>query len=162
MPLDPSRDWLAAGITGIPRLREWDAVATVDAPGNPGDEAEFLALPDGRLVVESGPSGFDPSALAAALVRSLDPPYRALARRRSGLWAVGARSLDVRRLDPAPDGDEIEVVQDGGAIAIRVDGMPSTRAVPELERIGDARSGTYVVRARRLDGALFEVEVEPL
>ncbi len=31
MPLDPGRHWLAAGITGIPRQREWDAVATVHA-----------------------------------------------------------------------------------------------------------------------------------
>jgi hypothetical protein len=75
---------------------------------------------------------------------------------------VGARSIDVRRLDAPPDGNDIEVVQGGGAVTIRIDGLPSIAAVPELERIGEARSGTYVVRARRLDGALFEVEVEPL
>ena len=52
MPVDPGRHWLEAGITGIARVREWDAVVTVSASGVPGDEAEFVALPDGRLVGE--------------------------------------------------------------------------------------------------------------
>ena len=30
MPVDPGRHWLEAGITGIARQREWDAVVTVD------------------------------------------------------------------------------------------------------------------------------------
>mgnify|MGYP006173798901 CR=1 FL=1 len=29
--LDPAREWLAAGITGLARGREWDAVATAEA-----------------------------------------------------------------------------------------------------------------------------------
>ena len=59
MPVDPGRHWLEAGITGIARLREWDAVVTVSAPGVSGDEVEFVALPDGRLVAEGyAQSGF--------------------------------------------------------------------------------------------------------
>ena len=50
-PLDPGSHRLEAGITGLARQREWDAVATADAPGLPGDEAEFVALSDGRLLV---------------------------------------------------------------------------------------------------------------
>jgi hypothetical protein len=45
---------------------------------------------------------------------------------------------------------------------VRLDGMPSLHVVPELERRGESRSSSYVARASRLAGTLFEVEVEPL
>ena len=54
MPIDPGRDWLAAGITGLQRQREWDAVATSEADGTPGDEVAFVALADTTFVRESG------------------------------------------------------------------------------------------------------------
>ena len=62
-PVDPGPHWLEAGITGLSRQREWDAVATADAPGEPGDEAELVVLADGRVLVEHGPSGLDPTPL---------------------------------------------------------------------------------------------------
>ena len=89
MPLDPGKDWLAAGITGLPRQREWDAVATVEASGAPGEEASFVALADGTFVVEAAPDDFDPVPLAAALEPRIAPPYRAVAHRRPEVWAVG-------------------------------------------------------------------------
>jgi len=55
-PIDPGSHWLEAGITGLPRQKEWDAVATSDAPGTVGDEVEFVALSDGRLLVGAGPT----------------------------------------------------------------------------------------------------------
>jgi len=76
MPLDPGREWLAAGITGLQRQREWDAVATADGDGTPGDEVEFVALDDGTFVLESG-GGADPAPFAAALGDSIATPYRA-------------------------------------------------------------------------------------
>jgi hypothetical protein len=81
-PLDPGRHWLAAGITGLARQREWDAVATTEGPGEPGDEVAYIVLPGGRLLVESAPPGLDPGFLAAAFGDQLDPPYRAIAVRR--------------------------------------------------------------------------------
>jgi hypothetical protein len=161
MPLDPGRNWLEAGITGIPRQREWDAVATAAAAGQAGDEAEFVALADGRFVVEAAPTGFDPGPLAAALAASIAPPYRAVALCRGELWAVGARSIEVTDLDLGA-GDRFELVANGQSLDLRVDGMPSSRPVPELERLGELRSKTYVVRAARLAGSAFEVEVERL
>lgn len=162
MPVDPGRHWLAAGITGLARQREWDAVATAEAPGEPGDEAELVALADGRVLVENGPLGLDGEALAGALAGALDRPFRAVAVRRPELWVVGARAIQVAELSSAPDGDDIEVVADASGVAVRIDGLPSSAHLPELEALGSARFRTFVVRAHRLAGRLFEVEVEPL
>jgi hypothetical protein len=43
-----------------------------------------------------------------------------------------------------------------------VDGARSFGTVPELERIGSREGAAYVVRARRLEGRLWEVEISPL
>jgi hypothetical protein len=159
--LDPSRHWLAAGITGLARTREWDAVRTTEGPGTPGQEVQFVGLHDGRLLIESGEQGFDATPLAAALEDSLARPYRALAHRRPELWVIGGLRIELVVLD-AQRGETIELVRDDNGLRIRVDEMPSTDHEPELEKLGETRSESYVVRARRLAGPLFEVEVEPL
>ena len=161
-PIDPGNHWLEAGITGLARQREWDAVATSDAPGTPGDEAEFVALADGRLLVDAGPDGFDPGPLAAALEGAIERPYRALAVRRPEMWAVGARSVGVLELERDLDSNAVELVRNTEGLTLRVDGLPSLTHMPELEELGASRFTTFVVRAQRLDGKLFEVEVEPL
>jgi len=161
-PIDPGSHWLEAGITGLARQREWDAVATADAPGAPGDEAEFVALTDGRLLVGAGPDGFDPQPLAAALEGAIERPYRALAMRRPELWAIGARSIGLLELERDLDGDAVELIRNAEGLTLRVDGLPSLTHLPELEELGAARFPTFVVRAQRLEGKFFEVEVEPL
>ncbi len=164
MPLDPGRNWLAAGITGIPRLREWDAVATVAAAGNPGDEAEFLALPDGRVVVEGGTTTIDVGSIAAGLEGMIEVPYRAVAVRREGLWAVGARRIEVSRFEPDPGGDDLELTWNGISLAVVADGVPvgASRA-SALERIARERErGSYAAHAHRLEGDLWEILVLPL
>ena len=161
-PVDPGSHWLEAGITGLARQREWDAVATADAPGAPGDEVEFVALVDGRVLVEGGSAGFDPEPLAAALEGSIERPYRALALRRPEIWTIGARSIAVAELQRDPDGDVVELVQTADGVTLQIDGMPSLTHMPELEELGRARFTTFVVRLQRLEGRLFEVEVEPL
>jgi hypothetical protein len=163
-PLDPGSGWLAAGITGLARQREWDAVATADAPGTPGDEVEFVALADGRLLVESRPPGLDPGPLAAALGDSIRPPYRALALRRNDLWAVGASAIEVVRLDPEPAGDDLELAWDGSTLSLVSDGISlDPNNAPALERIAREREhGSYAAQAHRLDGDLFELVVLPL
>jgi hypothetical protein len=161
LPVDPGKHWLEAGITGLARQREWDAVATAEAPGEAGEEAEFVALADGRLLVDAGPHGFDPEPLAAALEGSLERPYRAVGLRREELWAVGASSIETAEL-PFERGAQFELVRSADGLSLRIDGTPTADAVPELERLGEARSESYVVRANRLDGRLFEIEVEAL
>lgn len=161
MPLDPGRHWLEAGITGLARQREWDAVATTAAPGTVGDEAEFVALAGGRLVVEAAPAGFDPAPLAAALADSIAPPYRAVALRREELWAIGARVIEVVELRPDPRGDDLELTWDGSAQRLVVDGMPAgPSSAPALERLAAARAkGRYAAHAHRLERDLWEVLV---
>ena len=44
----------------------------------------------------------------------------------------------------------------------KLDGRPVLGRSPVLERIGEAQSSEYVVRARRLDGDLWEVEATAL
>src|SRR5207247_2176690 len=91
----------AAAIHGLQRVREWDVVATAAAPGLDGDRASFVALSNGDLVVDEGPSGVEP--LAEAVERALPAPYRAEAVRREGeLWAVAARAIELVRLPGIP------------------------------------------------------------
>jgi hypothetical protein len=164
VPLDPGRHWLEAGITGIARAREWDAVVTVSAPGVVGEEAEFVALADGRLVAE-GEHGLDPSPFAAALEGALERPYRAVAVRRESVWAVGAVSIEVAELAPDPRGTDLELTWDGTTLSLTVDTLPVDPANADaLERVASARvhGRPYSARAHRLAGALWEILVLPL
>ncbi len=163
MPLDPGRDWLAAGITGLQRQREWDAIATLEADGSVGAEVAFVALDDGTFVVESGES-VDPAPLAAALRDGIAPPYRALAVRRPEVWAVGAVSIEVARLDVDTSGTELELTWDGATLALSVDDLPADPSrAQSLERIAAARErGPYAAHAHRLRGDLWELSVLPL
>jgi hypothetical protein len=164
VPVDPGPHWLEAGITGIARLREWDAVVTVSAPGVPGDEAEFVVLPDGRLIAE-GDHRPDPSAFAAALAGAIEPPYRAVAVRRESVWAVGAVAIEVAELAPSPRGTDLELTWDGSMLSLTVDTLPADPAQADaLERIASARQPgrSYAARAHRLAGELWEILVLPL
>jgi hypothetical protein len=159
-PLDPGREWLAAGITGLQRQREWDAVATADVDGIAGDEVEFVALADGSFVVESGGNA-DPTPFADALGDDIQRPFRALAVRRPGVWAVGAVSIEVDRMDPDPRGDELELTWNGTALELTVDDMPTEPGRAEaLRRIATSRvPGPYAAHAHRLRGDVWELSV---
>jgi hypothetical protein len=160
MPLDPAREWLAAGITGLARGREWDAVATLEGAGVPGDELRFVVLPDASIVLESFDEA-DPAPFAAAVRESITPPYRALAVRRPDRWAVGAVAIEVERLAPDPRGNELQLTWDGSALALTVDGVPADPAhARALERIAVTRvRGAYAAHAHRLRGDLWELSV---
>ena len=159
-PTDTRPRWGETGIHGIHRQREWDAVAAATAPGLEGDEARFTVLPDGSLLVDEDEER-DLTELADAV--DLPPPFRAEAVRRGGeTWAVAARRIEVVEVPDAPGGDELVVSVSQGARELLVDGQPGFGSVPKLERLGEARYESYVVRAERLDGDLFEVRVSPL
>lgn len=163
-PIDPGEHWLAAGITGLPRQREWDAVATVSAPGSPGDEAQFVALADGRLLVEDAPEGFDPAPFAAALEGGIASPYRAVARCRDEYWAAGASAIAVVPLALDLRGTDFELAFDGETRALTIDGMPSGPVGAEaLGSLAESRvQGAYSAHAHRLADDLFEVLILPL
>jgi hypothetical protein len=150
----PRPPWDAAGIHGLHRVREWDAVVTVEAPGLEGERAAFVVLPGGDLVVEEGGDDLEP--LAEALERELSPPCRAEAVRRDGdLWAVAGRRIELVEL-PGIRGEELELTAHGSERTLLVDGERAFGSIPLLERPG------HVVRARRVDGELWEVEATPL
>jgi hypothetical protein len=143
--------WDKVGIHGVSRPAKWDVVTTVEADAG-GDVAQFVVLRD-AIVIEDGPE--DVEALADAV--TLEPPYRAEARRvDEGLWAVGARRIEIVSL-PEQQGEELELVSRGGSRELTIDGGRAFGSVPGLEREGD-----YVVRARRVDGDVFEVDAAPL
>jgi hypothetical protein len=150
-----------AGIHGLHRLREWDTVVTVDAPPLGGDHALFVALPDRTVLVEEGEGDF--AALAEAIEAELDPPYRAEAvRRHEELWAVAARAIEVVELTEDPGGDELTLTVRDGERDLLVDDTRTFGGVRALERLAEGRFESYVLRAARLDGQLWEVEVSPL
>ena len=148
-------------LSGLARQREWDAVVTADAPEVEGHEVTFVALPDQSLLVEDeqGDANLDP--LARAVEVELAPPYRAKGVRQSdSVWAVFANRIRVEEFHA--DGDELELVVNGDERSFRVDGSPSFGTVGALERVGQEEGPSYVVRATRLDGDLWEVRAEPL
>ena len=158
MPLDPARAWLAAGITGIARGRERRRVCLArlqhEAAVFERHERELVPCPVRANRRDGVP-------FAAALSESISPPYRALAVRRPGLWAVGAVRIDVQRLDPDPRGDDLQLSWNGAELVLRTDGVPADPAhATALERVAAARvRGPYAAHARRLDGELWEVSV---
>jgi hypothetical protein len=151
-----------AGISGIPRTREWDAVTAVRSEAD-GDEAVFVLLEDKRLIPLHGPREVMDAA-AGALEGELDPPFRALAVRREGdAWAVGAVAIEVAELPADTEGDELLLtVTQEGERALEVDGNPSLEGIEPLERAAGGRYDAYVLRATRLEGALWELGIDPL
>ena len=159
LPHDPGPHWGEVGIHGLHRQREWDEVTVVEAPEVAGDDAWFVVLADGGILREEGAA--DPAVLAASL--TLGPPLRAHAVRRDGaLWAVGARRIETAELSRDPGGSRVELSWDGVERTVRIDGEPTLAGVPELERLGAARFGAYVVTAARLVGSIWEVAIAPL
>jgi len=150
------------GIHGVSRTRRWDTVATAEAPGLRGDELRFAALPDGTLLVEGDQPDDALVPLAATVESSLDPPYRAEAVRRSGsVWAVGARRIVVVS-EPSLHGNDAELVVNENGRALTVDGEEQLLRAPAFEAAGERLGPEFVVRARRLDGELWEIETTPL
>ena len=159
-PIDTTPRWGTAGIHGIPRQRQWDAVASAEVPGLPGRSVSFVVLPDGSLIVEADLPEGALTPLAEALEGQLEPPYRAEAVRREGdVWAVAARKTDVVELRQPIAGDVVDITVSDGERTTLVDGEPSWWHISELERLGEERSDSYTIRAERLDDVTWEVRV---
>jgi hypothetical protein len=159
--VDPGPHWGVTGIHGVPRPRRWDAVASAQAPGLTGDALHFVTLPNGDLVVDEDEPEDTIAPLADAIEQTVEPPYRAEAvRQREDVWAVAARRVRVAAFEA--DGQELELVASDAGRTLAVDGEREFGSVPELEEIGRSEGEHYVVRARRLDKTLWEVEADPL
>lgn len=161
-PHDTSPRWGNAGIHGIPRPREWDAVVIAEGIDVDATELRFVALDDGTLVVD-GEDEADVAPLAEAVETELSPPYRAQAvRTDEGVWTVAAEAIELVELDRELEGDAIELTVREGERTLLVDGVPALGDSGELERLGEARGDDFVVRATRVDGDLWDVRVLPL
>jgi hypothetical protein len=161
-PIDPRHPfWQVVGIHGIPREREWDAVASAEAPGLPGDDVEFVVLPDGSLVVDEDVPDGTLAPLADAL--SLPAPYHAFGLRQDAdVWTVAAKRVQVVEVPEHVEGDEIQLVVTDETRTLVVDDMPSSASIPSLEASAAEQFGSFVLRASRLDDLLWEVTVIPL
>jgi hypothetical protein len=152
-----------AGIHGAARPREWDAVASSEAPGLPGDELEFVVLPDGTLLIDDALPDDALSPVADALEASIDPPYHAVARRREGdVWSAAAMAVDVVEVPEDVAGDEVALALQQDQRTLVVDEQESDDELPTLEAFGAERFESFVLHASRLDGDLWEVTVLPL
>jgi hypothetical protein len=141
--LDPRTQWQETGVHGLARPREWDETVMVDAPDVEGDSVEFVVL--------DHPVG----PLAEAV--TLKPPFRVRAMRQSeSLWAVQARRIRVVEIPDGPAGDTIELITTRDGTTLSVDDAREFGSIPELEGLGD------VVRATRIEGDVWEIQVERL
>ena len=153
--------WDATRIHGVARPREWDLVTTVAAPEIEGDAVDFVALPDGSLLVEEDQGEGSLEPLATAVEQKLQPPYRARgARQTDVLWAVSARRIETARFEA--EGERIELTETADGKILRIDGMPVFGSVPALEELGQPAGPSYAVHAQRLDADLWEVRVAAL
>lgn len=145
------------------RPRQWDAVATAEAPELEGQELEFVVLPDGTLLVDGEIPEGALSPLADALEQKLSPPYKASAVRREGeVWAVAANVIDVVEVPEEVEGDTVSLAVQGEERTLLVDERPAWADVPTLESFAARRHRDFVLHAERLDGALWAVKVNPL
>jgi hypothetical protein len=150
-------------VHGIPREREWDAVATAQAPDLPGEELEYVALADGTLVVDEDIPDGSLSPLAEALEGQISPPYHGYAFwQQDDVWAVAAKRVQVVEVPEDVPGDEVELAVNDGARSTVVDGEQSGAEIPSLETFASQQFGSFVLRASRLDDLLWEVTVIPL
>jgi hypothetical protein len=169
-----------AGISGIPRVREWDAVVIVELPElerSQIGEIEVVAPDSGDVLVhadEPVPHRVG-ERIAAALDEELDRPYEVLAVRQDELrWSAGARMLRGGTTLDFPPGVpatslELALAPDG-AVELRADGEivdPALSplfagAAAELERHGRARFQFFVARADKVGGGAWQLTVDPL
>jgi hypothetical protein len=171
---------LPAGVTGIPRLKEWDAVVLLQLPELAGDavaEFEFDVPAEGAPAVrdEARVPQETLERLAAELDAQVDRPYEARAVRydEERFW-VGARAGRALETIDLPEGlpaSSLEVVRaPDGDLQATVDGEPVDPAQEEqyrsaldvLQRYGEARFESFVARADKADGGRWNVTVDPL
>jgi len=163
-PLDSNHPfWRITGIHGVPRVREWDAVASAEAPGLPGDRLEFVGLADGTLFTDDDLPDDSLAPLADALEGRVETPYHALALRQGGdVWTVAAMRVQIVEVPEDVPGDKVDIAVNDGERTTLVDDAESRAEIPSLEQFAAEQFGSFVLHAIRLDEDLWEVTVMPL
>lgn len=172
---------LEAGVSGIPKAREWDLVRLVELPDLGSDptvvEFEFSLLEGGEVRI-LGLDGalVEPAARRIEAATSRVPRPAEGRARRTGTqrWSVAARHVPgtTLELDVPVEIEELSVAlpPDGGRIRLvdgdeSLDPLPSVeRGFEQLEAAGLQRSAAqcFVALARRLDERRFAVRIDPL
>lgn len=150
-------------MSGLAPPREWDAVATAECRAS-GQQCTFVVLEPGRFLAEDGDASGVMECAAGAIGTGVRTPFRAVALRQHGdTWAVGAVAIEVADLPADVEGDELMLtVTEQGERELIVDGRPVVAGVQALEAVASGRHDAYVLRAKRLQGSLWEVLVDPL
>jgi len=142
---------------------EWDAVASAEAPGLPGEELEYVALEDGTLIVDDDLPDGALSPLADALEGQIRAPYHGWAFwQGDDVWTVAAKRVQVVEVPEDVPGDEVALSVNNGSRSVLVDGAESHAEIPSLETFAGQQYGSFVLHASRLDETLWEVTVLPL
>jgi hypothetical protein len=148
---------------GVPRAREWDAIATAEAPELPGDRIEFVVLEDGTLFVDLDLPEDALTPIAEALEATINPPYRAVAmRREEDVWSATAMQVDIVVVPQDIPGDEVVIAAHEGDVKLLIDDEEYEGEIPALETFGQERFESFVLTASRLDTQLWEVTVNAL
>ena len=146
------------GISGVPRGRTWDVVASGHAPDLVGETVVFVVLPDGTVIVEDDLPDGALTPLAEAVEHTLQPPYRAAAiRHQEDVWAVVAERVEIVEL-AGLEGDAIELTLVDGERTLTIDDEPTIQPLPALDALVESR-GDVAVHGERIDGDLFAVDV---
>jgi len=150
-------------VHGIPRDREWDAVASAEAPDLPGEELEYVALEDGTLIVDDDLPDGALSPLADALEGQIRAPYHGWAFwQGDDVWTVAAKRVQVVEVPEDVPGDEVQMTVNGDRGSLVIDGAESGADLPSLANFAGQQYGSFVLHASRLDDTLWEVVVLPL
>jgi hypothetical protein len=149
------------GVMGVGPGRTWDASVAAHAPALSGDSLTFTVLADGTLIVtEDVPDGAL-APIADALEEMVEPPYRAAAARNEGdMWTAVAERVRIVAL-PGVDADELELTVVEGERTLTLGEEPTSLPLPALDALADEHE-SVALRAERVDGDLFAVDVFPL
>jgi hypothetical protein len=149
------------GVMGVGPGRTWDAVVAAHAPTLTGDSVTFVALDDGTLIVTQDIPDGSLSPVADAIEEMLPPPYRgAAARADEDSWSAVAESVQIVELVDV-GADELELTVVDGERRLMVADEQSDLDVPELDALATGHE-SVAIRAERVDGDLFAVDVFPL
>jgi hypothetical protein len=122
-----------------------------------------VTLPDGTVLVDAELPEGALTPIADAIEGELNPPYRAHAvRREDGVWAVGAKTIEVVEVHEEIDGDTVSLVVQGDERTLLIDERPGWSEVGTLETYARERHTDFVLQAERLDGNLWSVQVNAL
>ena len=147
-----------AGVSGLPRGRTWDSVASAHCPELPGDAVTFVTLEDGSIVVETDLPDEALVPLAESLEATLEPPYRAAAIRNEGdVWTAVGEAVQIVEL-PEIEEDVVDLTVVSGERELTFDGERTIRPLPALDALAE-KQGDVALHAERVDGDLFAVDV---